>query len=573
MILNSAEPARTSLPARKSEPDQQLAVVAVAAAAARDGKSDISRLSTVTEKDKALPSPYVFITSGGRVIFRITMVVVSTCKMEVYKFPFDFQSCNLSFKSAIHPDTLIQLKEMVNVSWTKMWTKKIMRTQSEWLFVDIKTNNKTVDNFGFKQSMLVYTITMKRRSVLYIANFLLPVLFFLCLDLASFLISDSGGEKLSFKVTVLLAITVMQLILSEILPSSSDSVPVVAVYCIGIFGLMMISLFETILLMYLMGKDNEADEDQRPKSEDCEDKRSKVSCCCKELKKWTHCARVCDVSVDEPPSELLSATKEGSSSELTEESIALEKLSDEMKEVIQLLNSREEAGKIGYWTRVAKTINKVFFISYVTNGDMDSSFCSVRELQDSSTDSQELKTTPDRPHRGKKTPVLQSRRRQSEDIHIKKEDSNLTGEDERRVRRRVTIPTPVDDRLKKSSFQVHTEARTQGPVQDRSNSDQRGESQLRPEAWHCRRVSWPDNSHVYFSKTFKFNTQLQLHSTQAVRISWVKKSEEKKRENLETGPGCNPPLAQCQLGSAPVLRDQSSDQLLTADSSQRSTSL
>lgn len=68
---------------------------------------------------------------------------------------------------------------------------------------------------------------MKRRSTLYIINFLLPILFFLSLDLASFLISDRGGEKLSFKVTVLLAITVMQLILNEILPSSSNRIPLI----------------------------------------------------------------------------------------------------------------------------------------------------------------------------------------------------------------------------------------------------------------------------------------------------------------------------------------------------------
>ena len=68
---------------------------------------------------------------------------------------------------------------------------------------------------------------MKRRSVLYIANFLVPIMFFFCLDLASFLISDSGGEKLGFKVTVLLAVTVMQLLLNEILPSSSDRVPLI----------------------------------------------------------------------------------------------------------------------------------------------------------------------------------------------------------------------------------------------------------------------------------------------------------------------------------------------------------
>lgn len=73
----------------------------------------------------------------------------------------------------------------------------------------------------------LFQITMKRRPLLYIVNFLLPVLFFLCLDLSSFLISDKGGEKLSFKVTVLLAVTVLQLILNEILPSSSNRIPLI----------------------------------------------------------------------------------------------------------------------------------------------------------------------------------------------------------------------------------------------------------------------------------------------------------------------------------------------------------
>lgn len=68
---------------------------------------------------------------------------------------------------------------------------------------------------------------MRRRSTLYIVNFILPILFFLCLDLASFMISDNSGEKLSFQVTVLLAITVLQLILNEILPSSSNRIPLI----------------------------------------------------------------------------------------------------------------------------------------------------------------------------------------------------------------------------------------------------------------------------------------------------------------------------------------------------------
>ncbi|XP_054482609.1 5-hydroxytryptamine receptor 3E-like, partial [Anoplopoma fimbria] len=234
-----------------------------------------------TEKDKNLPSPYLVVESGGWVVVRNDMMVVSTCKMQIYKFPFDVQSCNLSFKSVIHSDEDIKLIQMGDSSWNEDWSRKKMQTQSEWLFLDMTINNKTVDNFGFNQSILVYTITMKRRSALYIVNFLLPILFFLFLDLASFMISERGGEKLSFKVTVLLAVTVMQLILNDILPSSSDRIPLIAVYCIGSFSLMMLSLLETMLVTHLMDKDsasqdNEVDKDQRL-SEECGDKYGKVS--------------------------------------------------------------------------------------------------------------------------------------------------------------------------------------------------------------------------------------------------------------------------------------------------------
>lgn len=69
---------------------------------------------------------------------------------------------------------------------------------------------------------------MKRCSVIYIVNFLLPILYLLCLDLVSLLMSDTGGEKVGFKTTALLAITVMQLILNDILLSSSDKIPLIS---------------------------------------------------------------------------------------------------------------------------------------------------------------------------------------------------------------------------------------------------------------------------------------------------------------------------------------------------------
>ncbi|TDG97857.1 hypothetical protein EPR50_G00212020 [Perca flavescens] len=336
-------------------------------------KPDLT-IEEMTEKDKAPPSPYLTINDKGDVEVQNDQVLVSTCMMQIYKFPFDIQSCNLSFKSIIHTARDIRLQPSDNSSEATEWSREGMRTQYEWLFINMIVTANNASNM-VDQDIVIYTITMKRRSVLYIVNFLAPIMFFLCLDLSSFLISDSGGEKLSFKVTVLLAVTVLQLILNEILPSSSNRIPLIALYCIGIFALMLLSLLETIVVMHLMEKDsacedNDAHKDQSL-SEDCNKQRkANLHNCHGEEHKWTECACIYDVSTSETPCELLPVAKEDNSSKLTEEYHALEKLSDELREMEKtlslLLSNRKEGEKPCYWTKVAKKVNRVFFIFYVT---------------------------------------------------------------------------------------------------------------------------------------------------------------------------------------------------------------
>ncbi|XP_051795583.1 5-hydroxytryptamine receptor 3A-like [Acanthochromis polyacanthus] len=313
--------------------------------------------------EKAISCPYIFINHDGHVGYRTDRVVFSTCKMTGYKFPFDIQNCNLTFKSLMHSDKDIKLISNESNAELTEWSREVLRSQYEWLFVNLTVTEKTVHN----NTKILYVITMKRRSVLYVANFLLPVLFFLCLDLASLLISHRGGEKLSFKVTVLLAVTVMQLILNEVLPTSSDRIPLIAIYCIGVFGMMMLSLVETIFVMYLMEKDFQDDETDRDRSlnESREDKLDKGNfhSCFRGMKKHFHCASDDETSVP----------KEGISSQLTDVSLALEKVSDELGEIdrkMSLLSSSKEEEKPGYWTRMAKKIDKAYSIIYVMSASL-----------------------------------------------------------------------------------------------------------------------------------------------------------------------------------------------------------
>ncbi|XP_053719846.1 5-hydroxytryptamine receptor 3A-like [Synchiropus splendidus] len=311
-------------------------------------KPDIT-IDEMTEKDKAPSSPHLVIYYNGLVQEQNNQVLTSTCRMHIYKFPFDVQSCELSFKSVVHATEEIELHHVLSSTGATEWTRNLMQSQYEWLFINMTVINKTVQIFNYDQDYIVYTINMRRRSILYTVNFLLPILFFFCLDLASFLISDVGGEKLGFKITVLLAVTVMQLILNEILPSSSNSVPLIAVYCIGMFTLMMLSLLETILVMYLIQKDSE------PEKQDTEKKQGK---------KWDSFC-ISDRSTDGTSSEAMKA-----SDSQQRESQSVERLSGDIKELTQaltqLINSKTEADKPGYWSRMTVTINRVFCVFYVT---------------------------------------------------------------------------------------------------------------------------------------------------------------------------------------------------------------
>lgn len=63
--------------------------------------------------------------------------------------------------------------------------------------------------------------------MLYVINLIVPLFYLLVLDLTSFFINEARGEKLGFKVTVLLSISVLLLILQDMLPSTEDQLPMI----------------------------------------------------------------------------------------------------------------------------------------------------------------------------------------------------------------------------------------------------------------------------------------------------------------------------------------------------------
>ncbi|XP_045923925.1 5-hydroxytryptamine receptor 3A-like [Micropterus dolomieu] len=265
----------------------------------------------MTQKDESPPNPYMHVSHDGTMVSEEEIRVVSTCKMDVHKFPFDTQRCNITIGSATQHAEEIRLFPFSNSSRATQFSREVMKTQGEWEFLQLSIASSNFTFHDRQWEQLIYTFTMKRRPLLYVINFLLPILFFLSLDLASSFIADHRGEKLGFKVTVLLAISVLLLILNDILPSMSNKTPLIATFCIVIFGLMLLSLLETILVTYLMEKDSATLEKLRLR-DDWEDKHDKAETvkCNTEEKRQTCCSCICKMTDGEKQHELLPAAEE-----------------------------------------------------------------------------------------------------------------------------------------------------------------------------------------------------------------------------------------------------------------------
>ncbi|XP_077959432.1 uncharacterized protein LOC144408005 [Gasterosteus aculeatus] len=174
--------------------------------------------------------------------------------------------------------------------------------------------------------------------------------------------ADRRGEKLGFKVTILLAISVLLLILNDILPSMSNKTPLIATYCVVIFALMLLSLLETILVTYFMEKDCASKEKIRLR----ENRENKQDTFITEEKRQSGCLSICKASDGEKQHELLPMVQEVNNSVQARESDTLLLILEELKELQNILNlhlvCRQDGGKSGL---LAARINRAFFIFYI----------------------------------------------------------------------------------------------------------------------------------------------------------------------------------------------------------------
>lgn len=138
------------------------------------------------EKDDSPQYLNILVNFDGTIIVGDDIRVVSTCKIDVHKFPFDTQECSISIGSAVYCGAFLSVlwlphgfyelpfiycfvfslpaeKEMrilasSNLSRVTQFSQQIMKTQGEWEFLRLSVNNSLLTYENRSWDMLMYTV-------------------------------------------------------------------------------------------------------------------------------------------------------------------------------------------------------------------------------------------------------------------------------------------------------------------------------------------------------------------------------------------------------------------------------
>ncbi|XP_065110795.1 neuronal acetylcholine receptor subunit alpha-9-II [Paramisgurnus dabryanus] len=209
-------------------------------------RPDIVLYNNADEEDSSgPPETNVVLRYNGEITWDSPAITKSSCRVDVSYFPFDSQQCNLTFGSWTYNGNQVDIRMGMESGDLSDFVENV-----EWECHGMPAV-KNVIMYGCCSDPypdITYTLLLKRRSSFYIFNLLLPCFLISFLAPLGFYLPADSGEKVSLGVTVLLALTVFQMMVAESMPPS-ESVPLIGKYYIATMTMITASTSLTIFIM------------------------------------------------------------------------------------------------------------------------------------------------------------------------------------------------------------------------------------------------------------------------------------------------------------------------------------
>jgi len=165
----------------------------------------------------------VVIQHNGQMMWDSPAITKSSCKVDVSYFPFDVQQCRFTYGSWTYNGNQL---DILNAMESADLADLVENVEWEVLGMPAKRSIILYGCCADPYPDITYTLKLKRRASFYVFNLLIPCVMISFLAPLGFYLPADSGEKVSLGVTVMLALTVFQLLVAEIMPPS-ENVPLI----------------------------------------------------------------------------------------------------------------------------------------------------------------------------------------------------------------------------------------------------------------------------------------------------------------------------------------------------------
>ena len=162
------------------------------------------------------------------------------CSLILVIHRYILQECRMSFNLWGYVGSEVYLhptKEEVQMSY---YTEN-----GEWTLASTKVER--VDGGAYTSDTLTFIFVLKRKPSFLIVNVVLPIVFMAIINILVFLLPAESGERVSYSVTVLLALAVFMTLVGDNLPKTSEPMPILSYYLMILLIMSTLMTVTTIL--------------------------------------------------------------------------------------------------------------------------------------------------------------------------------------------------------------------------------------------------------------------------------------------------------------------------------------
>ncbi|KYM80416.1 Acetylcholine receptor subunit alpha-like 1 [Atta colombica] len=191
----------------------------------------------------------------GRVTWKPPAIYKSFCEINVEYFPFDEQTCFMKFGSWTYDGYTVDLQHLLQTEDSNKIDVGIDLTDYyisvEWDIIKVPAVRNEAFYICCEEPYpdIVFYITLRRKTLFYTVNLIIPCVGISFLSVLVFYLPSDSGEKVSLSISILLSLTVFFLLLAEIIPPTSLTVPLLGKYLLFTMVMVTASVVVTIAVL------------------------------------------------------------------------------------------------------------------------------------------------------------------------------------------------------------------------------------------------------------------------------------------------------------------------------------